>query len=87
MADQPGTPEPHADRVGDEPTSYPGPPPGAPRWVKVAGLVAAVIVLLAVALLLSGRFGEHGPGRHGSHGGDGTTTLAADHASFSGGRG
>jgi hypothetical protein len=37
-------------------------PPGAPRWVKVFGIVAAVVVLLFLILLLTG--GDHGPGRH-----------------------
>jgi hypothetical protein len=38
---------------------------GAPRWVKVVGLVLVVLVVLAVVLVLvSG--GEHGPGRHAS---------------------
>ena len=37
--------------------------PGMPRWVKIAGIVALVVIVLAVAaaLLLGG---EHGPGRH-----------------------
>lgn len=40
---------------------------GVPRWVKVSGMVAAVLALLVVAvLLISG--GEHGPGRHMSAG-------------------
>jgi hypothetical protein len=35
-----------------------------PRWVKVSGLVAGGVILLAVgAMLVTG--GEHGPGRHG----------------------
>ena len=37
-------------------------PPGIPRWVKVSGLIAALIVLVVVALMLIG--GDHGPGRH-----------------------
>ena len=37
-------------------------PPGAPRWVKVFGIVAAVVVLLFLILLLAGN--DHGPGRH-----------------------
>lgn len=42
-----------------------GPPPtdqriGAPRWVKVFGIVGAVLVVLVVVMLLTG----HGPGRH-----------------------
>lgn len=35
---------------------------GAPRWVKVFGVIAAVLVLLAVAMMFLA--GEHGPGRH-----------------------
>ena len=42
------------------------PPPGAPRWVKVAGIVTAVVVLLLVVLVLTGK--GHGPGRHGAGG-------------------
>lgn len=43
-------------------------PPGLPRWVKVFGVVTAIVILLAiVAMILVG--GEHGPGRHlhGAH--------------------
>ncbi|MGW3352743.1 hypothetical protein ACWDA3_56445 [Nonomuraea rubra] len=32
-----------------------------PRWVKVAGIITAVVVLLFVVLML---VGDHGPGRH-----------------------
>ena len=35
--------------------------PGVPRWVKVFGIVAAVVVVLVVVMLVGG----HGPGRHG----------------------
>lgn len=54
----------------EDPRPYTGPP----RWVKVFGIVALVVVGLLVVLLLAGG-GEHGPGRHtggagaGSHGG------------------
>ena len=41
-------------------------PPGAPRWVKVAGIVTAVLVLVLVVLVLNGT--DHGPGRHGGGG-------------------
>ena len=41
-----------------EPPSY----PGAPRWVKVFGIIVIVLILLVVARVLIG--GEHGPGRH-----------------------
>ncbi len=35
---------------------------GAPRWVKVFGIIAVVLVLIVVVALLTG--GSHGPGRH-----------------------
>ena len=38
--------------------------PGTPRWVKVFGIIALVVVLLFVVLKLSGVGGEHGPSRH-----------------------
>lgn len=37
-------------------------PPGAPRWVKVLGLVVLVVVIAFVAFQLIGE--GHGPGRH-----------------------
>jgi hypothetical protein len=48
---------------------------GTPRWVKVFGIVAAVVIVLLALLLFIGRGGEHGPGRHlsGSDGPDGHT--------------
>lgn len=36
---------------------------GTPRWVKVFGVIALVVVLLFVALMLFGG-GRHGPRRH-----------------------
>jgi hypothetical protein len=41
--------------------------PGTPRWVKVLGLVALVVVVLFVILLL---MGGHGPARHSFGDGD-----------------
>lgn len=38
-----------------------------PRWVKVFGFSALVLVLLLVIMLLTGA-GGHGPGRHTSSG-------------------
>ena len=38
--------------------------PGAPRWVKVFGIIIAVPILLFVILMLAGGQGRHGPGRH-----------------------
>jgi hypothetical protein len=65
-------PSPYPDSKGDtgddigvgpdrEPTT------STPRWVKVSGIIALVLVLLVVILLLAG--GGHGPGRHVSSGG------------------
>ena len=62
MADPPETDEPP---VAD--TTI-----GPPRWVKVFGAVSLLVVLLFILLLLTGRGGEHGPGRHGSSGGSST---------------
>ena len=39
-------------------------PPGLPRWVKVFGIIALVLVLLFAMLVFSGIGGSHGPGRH-----------------------
>jgi len=39
--------------------------PGTPRWVKVTGVLAAVLVLIFVALLHSG---VRGTGLHGGQG-------------------
>jgi len=38
------------------------PYPGAPRWVKVFGIIVIVVVLLVIAMMFIG--GGHGPGRH-----------------------
>lgn len=43
----------------------PAAPPKMPRWVKIFGIVAALIVLVALAALIFGG-GQHGPGRHAS---------------------
>jgi ABC-type transporter Mla subunit MlaD len=40
---------------------------GTPRWVKVFGIVAFVVVVLVVVMLVIGR-GGHGPSRHTSFG-------------------
>ena len=47
----------------DDPPRYPDSKPHTtPRWVKVFGIIALVVVLLFVLLLLFG--GPHRPGRH-----------------------
>ena len=40
----------------------PGSTMGTPRWVKVVGIIAVVLLLLLGIMMLIG--GEHGPGRH-----------------------
>ncbi len=37
---------------------------GTPRWVKVSGIIALVLVLLFVVVMLTGLGGNHGPRRH-----------------------
>jgi hypothetical protein len=54
----------------------PGPGDGTPRWVKVAGIVALVLVVLLIVLLLVGG-GSHGPGRH-TDGGDTPASVSED---------
>ncbi len=39
-------------------------PPRTPRWVRVSGTIAIVLVLLIVILKITGVGGNHGPGRH-----------------------
>jgi hypothetical protein len=51
MADEPPDPDSDGDSKDDT---------GTPRWVKVFGLVALVLVLLFIILMLTG----HSPGRH-----------------------
>ncbi len=50
---------------------------GMPRWVKVSGIVALVIVLLFVILLLTGGPNRHGPGRHVGPSEDGGQTPSS----------
>jgi hypothetical protein len=58
MADRPTDPEPLED-TGSK-------PPGTPRWVKVFGIIAIVVVLLLGFIVFSGLGGPHGPQRHGA---------------------
>jgi hypothetical protein len=70
MADPPPYPD-----TGVEPDR--GSTTGVPRWVKVFGIIALVLVVLFAVLLLTGRGGNHGPGRHSSGGVGGHTTPAS----------
>jgi hypothetical protein len=46
---------------------------GTPRWVKIFGIIALVLVLLVVIMMFIGG-GDHGPGRHISSGNFGAPT-------------
>ncbi|MCQ3973430.1 MAG: hypothetical protein DPW09_08305 [Anaerolineae bacterium] len=35
-----------------------------PRWVKVFGIIALILILLVVIIMFTGVGGPHGPGRH-----------------------
>lgn len=65
MADPPTYPDSNRD-TGHDTGVGPGPgsTTGTPRWVKVFGIIALVLVLLFVISLLTGGGGGHGPGRH-----------------------
>lgn len=50
------------DETGVRPTE--DQPPSTPRWVKVSGIIAIVLILLFVIINLTGIGGNHGPSRH-----------------------
>jgi hypothetical protein len=50
---------------------------GAPRWVKVVGIIAVVLLLLLGIMMLIG--GEHGPGRHAPSGDGHTLPPGGEH--------
>jgi len=70
MADPPAYPD-TGDDTGVGPDG--GSTTGTPRWVKVFGIIAVVVVVLFVVLLVFGS-GGHGPGRHTLEGGSNTTS-------------
>ena len=66
MTDRPPYPDTGDDTdtgVGPDRGSITSTPHRTPRWVKVFGIIALVLVLLVVVKLLIGG-GGHGPGRH-----------------------
>jgi hypothetical protein len=67
----------------------PLPYPGMPRWVKVAGIIAALLILLVLVIILSAVGGSHGPGRHmsGSDGGSAARHFAGQPIRSNGVRG
>ena len=38
---------------------------GAPRWVKVLGIITVAVLAIFVVLQVTGVAGDHGPSRHG----------------------
>lgn len=50
------------------------PYPGTPRWAKVFGIIAVVVVLVFVILMFTRGPGGHGPSRHTQFGGLGDHT-------------
>jgi hypothetical protein len=44
--------------------AYPPSYPGTPKWVKVSGIAAFILVLLIVVMIFAGIGGPHGPSRH-----------------------
>ncbi len=72
MAVPPTSPDTGED-TGGEPDR--GSTAGTPRWAKVFGIVALIVLVLFVVLLLVG--GRHGPGRHTGGGPGGPTSPAA----------
>ena len=57
--------------------------PGTPRWVKVFGIIALVLVLLVGIIMVTGIGGEHGPGRHIPAGDTRRSSVIAQYTSFS----
>ncbi len=41
---------------------------GAPRWVKILGIIGLIVALLVIIMVLTDVGGEHGPSRHTSPG-------------------
>lgn len=78
MADQPLDPDSHAHTGGE---------PGTPRWVKVFGIIAIVVVLLIGFILFSGLGGPHGPQRHAPSGDAGGHARPSSADQYAGGAG
>ena len=69
---------PTADDATGPAASQQARPPATPRWVKMSGVVLALIVLaVLVKVLVGGGVGGHGPGRHSGLGAPGVTASAS----------
>jgi len=64
--------------MADPPRSPDPKPHSTPRWVKVSGIIAAVVMVAIVILALAGG-GEHGPARHLPGGDNGGHTPPVQH--------
>ena len=60
---------------------------GTPRWVKLFGIIALVLILLFAIMMLTGRGGGHGPGNHAPSRGAADHTLASNGYDHTGGAG
>ena len=67
----PGSPD-TSDDTGAGPDREPT--TSSPRWVRIFGIIAAIVILLIAILLLTG---GHGPRRHTPSGGLGQTPVAS----------
>ena len=68
MADRRAHPDASADRSAEPDRGPAAAYPGTPRWVKLLGIAALVVVLLVIIAMLAAG-GQHGPGRHLPSGG------------------
>ena len=65
MADSRRYPDSKGDTSDDTRVRPPADrPPSTPRWVKVFGIIAIILLLIFVVIQLTGVGGGHGPGRH-----------------------
>jgi hypothetical protein len=53
---------------------------GTPRWVKVFGIVVALVLLVVIVMVAAG--GSHGPDRHLPSGGAGGPTPPLAHVAL-----
>ena len=67
MADPPPNADPEGTTGGDTGLGPDrGSRPGMPRWVKVSGIIVAVLIVVVVILAVTGLLpGQHGPGQFG----------------------